>query len=914
MLLRSVVLTFVLHFAAVSVANEKLGPKKAIPPAIPGFSRFHQDDKASAIEGGQLLIPTLKCRQCHQPKDGKVTAQSAPILDDVGSRVKRSYLRDFIADPHGTKPGTTMPNVFVGLDDAEKKERVDALVQYLAPSGVTHGRPDGKAINAGRDLYGKVGCVACHGTRDAKGDQAELFPTSVPLGSLKAKYTLSTLRTFLENPHQTRPHGRMPTLLNAKEANDVANFLMQGTVFGVSAFNMNYTYYEGSWKSVPDFAKLKVKAKGEVSDFDISAARRLNDCALRFEGYLTLDADGDYTFHTTSDDGSRLWINDKLVVNNDGIHPAQRKSGKTKLTKGTHKVVVGVFNAVGGFELSVEYEGPGISKQNLGPRLAPTVEPAKQPAGTPPDSDVAPLAADAKLAQKGKEFFVSMGCANCHQHGNETKRTNATGLEDLKPMGGCLSDTPKKGIPWYGLSAAQRHALDATLAAPAKLLDVKVVVKQTMAQFNCYACHDRDKIGGVTDEMKKHFTATFKEWGDEASIPPSLTGVGAKLNPTYFKKILEKGAHDRNYMNTRMPGFGGKVSSLVDHFANIDEPVRGAAVALNDPITKVKAAGRQMVGSQAFNCVNCHNFGGVKTEGVQGIDMAIMTERLKKEWFHSYLINPTKFRAGTRMPSSFPDGTTPLKNVLDGKAQTQIEAIWTYLADGKTATIPFGMNKKSIPLIPINEAIIYRNFIQGAGARAIGVGFPERAHLAFDANDLRLAMIWQGMFIDARRHWTDRGVGFEPPMGDNVMNLPAGIGFYILGKDDEAWPTKPAKDLGYRFKGYRLTDDQRPTFMYSFNEIHIEDTPNAIETKSNPMIRRTIMVRTDNPIDQLYYRAAVADRIEAEKDGWYRVNEWRMRIDAAPAPMIRKAGNKLELLVPVRFKDNVAKIVQEYVW
>ena len=54
------------------------------------------------------------------------------------------------------------------------------------------------------------------------------------------------------------------------------------------------------------------------------------------------------------------------------------------------------------------------------------------------------------------------------------------------------------------------------------------------------------------------------------------------------------------------------------------------------------------------------------------------------------------------------------------------------------------MNKTSIPLMPTSEAIIYRNFIQGAGSRAIGVGFPEHANLAFDANEIRLAMIWQG--------------------------------------------------------------------------------------------------------------------------------------------------------------------------
>jgi cytochrome c553 len=878
-------------------------------PAVPGFVRFYQDDKEKASEGGQLLITTLKCRQCHQPQKGEVNAQSAPILDDVGSRVKRSYLREFLSDPHKAKPGTTMPNLFAGLDEADKKAKVEALVHHLASTGApAQSRPDGKAINAGRDLYHKVGCVACHGTRDAKGEQDKLFPTSVPLGDLNVKYSLGGLKTFLENPHQTRPHGRMPGLLNPKEASDVANYLVQKATGGAAVLNLNYSYYEGAWNSVPDFAKLKPVATGQANDFDLGVARRSNNSGLKFEGFLKIDKDGTYTFHTTSDDGSLLWINDKVVVNNDGVHPPTSKSGKVKLTKGMHKLTVGVFNAGGGFELSCEIEGAGLGRQPLGPLVYRTekfeVAPDPKKGGTP-------FVVDADLAAKGKELFVSVGCANCHQLQGEKKRSDTIALENLKGVGGCLGDAPKKGVPWYGLSAAQKSALQARLKkAPAA--DDKAKVAHTLVQHNCYACHERDKIGGVEDDMKKHFTATFKEWGDEASIPPSLTGVGAKLNPAYFKKILEQGAHDRGYMNTRMPKFGAGVTHIVDALGKLDGEVdKSPKAAFADPMTKVKASGRHMVGRQAFGCINCHNFGGIKTEGVQGIDMAIMTERLKKDWFHAYLRDPSKFRPGTRMPTSFPDGKSPLKKVLDGDANLQIEAMWVYLADGKAATIPVGMNKASIPLIPTNEAIIYRNFIQGAGTRGIGVGYPERAHLAFDANDLRLAMIWQGLFMDARRHWTGRGEGFEPPMGDNILNLPAGVGFYILAKDDEAWPTKPAKELGYKFKGYRLSDDQRPTFSYTFNGITIDDFPNAVESKGNPQIRRTLTLTTENPIDRLYYRAAVADKIEVDKQGYYVLGTWRMRIESDANPVIRKAGNKMELLVPVRFKGNSATIVQE---
>jgi cytochrome c2 len=909
--------------SSVALAGGQVNAKKQNGPAIPGFARFYSNDKANAVEGGHLLLSTLNCLQCHLPKHPETTRdqfrategsyKAAPILDGVGTRIKRAYLREFLSDPQKTKPGTTMPNLFVGLDDAEKKEKIEALVHLLASTGTpAPTRADAKGIPSGRDLYHKVGCVACHGTRDAMGDEGELFASSVPLGNLKKKYTLDGLKAFLENPHQTRQGGRMPGLLTAKESNHVANYLMQGAGSPTGA-NMKYAYYEGSWQNLPDFSKLKAKAAGQASDFDLGVALRLNDCALKFEGFLKIDSEGTYTFRVTSDDGSKLWIDERLIVNNDGIHPPQLKSGKTNLAKGIHKLAIGVFNGGGGFELSVDVEGPGVASQPLGPMVYLTEDATKPNVAAENDPDR--FAVQPKLLARGKEVFVSMGCANCHLLQNEKKLRTAPALEDLKTEGGCLTAGPKKGVPWYGLAGVQQKALQAALRSVSQKVEAKQVVAQTLTRMNCYACHERNQIGGVEDDLSNHFTSSLKEWGDEARLPPSLTGVGAKLNPAYFKKLLEQGSHDRSYMHTRMPRFGTGFSYLVEMFAKLDAAEKVPKVAFTEPLTKVKSAGRHMVGRQAFGCINCHNFGGVKTDGVQGIDMAIMTERLQKEWFHKYLVNPAKYRPGTRMPTSFPDGATPLKNVLAGKADAQIEAIWVYLADGKSATLPVGMNKQSIPLLPVSEAIIYRNFIQGAGTRAIGVGYPEHAHLAFDANDLRLAMIWQGAFIDARRHWTDRGAGFEPPMGDNVVHLPPGAPFFVLAKPDEAWPTKPARELGYKFRGYRLSDDQRPTFLYSFNEINIEDFPNAIETKANPAIRRSFTLTTDIPIGNLYYRAAVADKIEAEaRGGWHQINDWRMRIESDARPVVRRSGKKMELLVPIRFTGNRAKFMQKYAW
>ncbi|HKB36479.1 MAG TPA: hypothetical protein VKD72_08505, partial [Gemmataceae bacterium] len=476
--------------------------------------------------------------------------------------------------------------------------------------------------------------------------------------------------------------------------------------------------------------------------------------------------------------------------------------------------------------------------------------------------------------------------------------------------------TATKGLPAYGLSAAQRAALSASIKhPPAPAKTSAAVITRTLITFNCYACHVRDKVGGADEVLDKFFQTTQPEMGEEGRVPPVLDGVGAKLTADYLRHLLDKGAHDRPYMHTRMPGFGvANVGQLVEAFAVVDKGESPVSVTFSDPVSRVKAQARHLTGAQALGCIKCHTFGGSKAEGVQGIDMTMMPKRLRHDWFHAYVADPQRFRPGTRMPSSFVDGKSVLPNIFDGKAPTQIEAIWLYLSDPKPRP-PVGLYSKSIPLEPTDGAIIYRNFIEGAGTRAIGVGYPERAHLAFDANGLRLAMIWKGAFIDAARHWTDRGAGFEGPLGDDILRLHAGVPFAVLARPEEAWPAALAKESGYRFLGYRLTRDDRPTFLYALGTIKVEDFPNAVVSGKEVSLRRVLTATADKPGDNLHYRAAVGNKIEEIGKGWYRIDgAWKLKIESDAAPRVRQSRGKSELLVPVRFADGKARIVLEYAW
>jgi len=93
---------------------------------------------------------------------------------------------------------------------------------------------------------------------------------------------------------------------------------------------------------------------------------RFNDAfAARFTGTVNVPRTGYYNFWTKSDDGSKLWVNGKLVVNNDGLHGMRERHGRVHLSKGRAKIKVVFFEAGGGAGLVVDWSGPGIGRSRL---------------------------------------------------------------------------------------------------------------------------------------------------------------------------------------------------------------------------------------------------------------------------------------------------------------------------------------------------------------------------------------------------------------------------------------------------------------------------------------------------------------------------------------------------------------------
>lgn len=127
------------------------------------------------------------------------------------------------------------------------------------------------------------------------------------------------------------------------------------------------TIYEGNWNTLPDFSNLTSFRETLAEKIFVPEHEKKEYEGRRYTGYIFVHEDDVYEFALTSDDGARLYINDKLVVNNDGLHVAVTKNGFIALEKGMHKITIDWFNKTGAADLKLEWTQLGGQLQEVSP-------------------------------------------------------------------------------------------------------------------------------------------------------------------------------------------------------------------------------------------------------------------------------------------------------------------------------------------------------------------------------------------------------------------------------------------------------------------------------------------------------------------------------------------------------------------
>jgi len=124
-------------------------------------------------------------------------------------------------------------------------------------------------------------------------------------------------------------------------------------------------YYEN--KSFEGKPKL-VRYDNKISFNDTSFNKILSgkQYSVIWGGRLYAPRSGLYKFYTESDDGSFLYLNDKLVVNNGGDHGIKTVKGAMFLTEGYYDIKIKYFNSSGSSHIKVFWEIPAGLRNQLG--------------------------------------------------------------------------------------------------------------------------------------------------------------------------------------------------------------------------------------------------------------------------------------------------------------------------------------------------------------------------------------------------------------------------------------------------------------------------------------------------------------------------------------------------------------------
>ncbi|MFT7678980.1 MAG: mono/diheme cytochrome c family protein [Planctomycetota bacterium] len=891
-----------------------------------------QDAPTPALGLAEQLIGEHGCTACHQaPANAEAWLQTrnTPDLTHVGSRLGATWLRNYLLDPRGTKDWTSMPHLLGKFGPETRAEVADGLVAFLSTlgEGVQQQRVpmDVSELERGRALFHEIGCVACHAPQqeswereasllellEAEAKGVELFdtgddeeqpwmlpgtlaPPDLDLASfLPTKYGPDALTAFLLDPVAVRPSGHMPNMsLEEDEARAIALYLLRERAFAGEGMQkitgLHYELFEQpKGQSEPDFAVDLPVRTGSHPRPDISMERRDEHFGLRFRGMLQIPEDGSWSLSLRSDDGSRLVLDGRQVIDNWGNHAPQTKEVTLDLYAGPHSLGLTYFENSGGEELEMLWRGPGMDEFESIPasafsHLSLVLEPLD---GEQPELD-------RRQVRAGQGYFTGLGCAACHTTGVEEIDSQAgVGTALGKPLlelhgleaAGCLEvGGPEPSSPRFRFDDEELTALRSWLAQPRDMSAAPTAeqrVARHLERMACTACHRRGDIGGVHPDRKDYFLADENaELGDESRYPPPLGGVGSKLRSAALAAVLLEGDGVRPYVKVRMPQFGSEgVGWMVESFAEADlSAAEAQAVEAGGelPAERVVMA-QHLAGREGLGCIQCHDFAGVPSLGIRAADMARMHERLRPDWFKRLLRDPASVNMNTRMADLWVDGRSPIADVLDGDPDAQIDAIWDYLSLGWAMPYPDGLvaPDSDFALHATTGVECVSTFWRGAGPRVVAVGHPERLHYAFDVGHSRMHVAWRGAFFNARGTWQGRAGQLESAPGGAALMFAPGLLVARLDEASDPWPGGQGKEAGAQGLGRSYDDLGRPGFSYRLGDLELLESVEPSMRVGGVSMTRRVQVSAGSGVDPsgIYLRLAVGDRITALDGGGYAV-------------------------------------------
>lgn len=834
-----------------------------VSPFVPGFDRFGRHGELTVEAAGGLLLTELNCTACHHTDLAHLQPKRGPNLSAAGSRLDGDWMQRFLSNPSGTKPGTTMPDVLSSVPAEERPQAVAALTAFLQ-------------------------------------SQQQPFP------ELRA----------------TGLHPIPPEFWKRGDTDRGRDLYHQ--IGCVACHEPEETYEVAAIKPSPLDQLLEQATPDELAELGLSsAARRVH--SVPHSNLADKYHDRSLTF---------------FLLDPEAVRPTGRMPN------------------------------PGLTAvdaADIAAWLLLRDQPKSARRNGSADEAADSVAIDEELIPQGQKLFVSLGCVACHNAADLKAAASAVPLQKLSPQPtgtACWrsGDVPaiRHGQPRFMLDDVQQAAVTAALKSSrqnpkADFVRMRPISSASIAagggdvpraphvgadrllfralQLNCLACHDRNGLGGPGRFRRPYFeTVGHVDIGDEGRFPPTLTGVGSKLTSGWLTGVFTGKSRLRPFMTIRMPQYAGTTGKELPNLISRADAVSGNNNARRLNLQSAGVTQQQLVeaGRQLMDvgCVQCHAFKGQALPGTVGVDLEGAIQRLQPPWLVEFLRDPGKLKSRTRMPTFFPNGRSQNAEILNGDTDLQIAAMTAYLAALDKQPIPEKIvqaRAQDYELTPQERPLILRTFMPDAGTHAIAVGFSQKVHLAFDAEDVRPAEFWCGRFLDAEGTWFVRFAPPAPPLGDHRLVLPHGPSFAAGHIADNApWPAT-AEAAGVVFSGYRLRRDGVPVLLYRVGSAAVEDEFQPDDGGMNGGMKRILTLKfppRERSKSEVWFRVHASGRLTHEQPGSVTdASGTTIQLTSpehAANTVGRRSGNQFEWLLPVTADtaddQGVVRLEVRYQW
>jgi len=216
-----------------------------------------------------------------------------------------------------------------------------------------------------------VGCARCHDHKIDPIPQKDYYRMLSFFDNIKPYSKNSVTRNMAarelqeqvaeENKQLRQIRAKLEVELKSLQQEFMASMALNPLISDLR--DLKYKFYRDTWDKLPDFNQLKPEAEGvlEHNYVDISNASRPTAFGYVFEGKIIVPATAYYTFRLKSDDGARVVIDGKMVIENDGIHGLEAvKEERVHLAEGELPIRVEYFQKEGGLGLILSWSGQGL--------------------------------------------------------------------------------------------------------------------------------------------------------------------------------------------------------------------------------------------------------------------------------------------------------------------------------------------------------------------------------------------------------------------------------------------------------------------------------------------------------------------------------------------------------------------------